>query len=280
MSTEEDLYNFEELYSQISKRAAALESVIKQKEADLSNYPKDLPKGTLRIVMNGKNHTRQQFFWLGTSGGKCGKYIKKAGITTAQVKELVQREYDEKLLKASKKEYCYLKKGKKFSLKNPLVAVYDSMGIQKQKWLNPIILNDSKYAEKWKKEKSPANYKTDNKIFVTKQKEYVRSKSELLIANALYDHSIPYHYESSPNQQSLHTLPDFTVLNIRKKREYLWEHFGMMSDPGYCACAIKKIRNYEKHNIFPGQNIIYTFESSDVPLDTNTIERIIQIFLL
>lgn len=280
MSIKQDLYDSEDLYAWISKRAAALEEVIMQKEAALGRYPKDLPERRIRIILNGKKHKNEQFYWLGEGCGKSGNYIKKGELSDKIIQDLVQREYDEKSLKAAKKEYSFLKKGKKFASKNPLVAVYDSMGVQKQKRLDPVILSDSAYIKKWMDHKTSSDYRPENKLYVTKQKECVRSKSELLIANALYDHNVPYHYECSSNRQDLQALPDFTVLNVRKKKEYLWEHFGMMDNPDYCAHTMKKIRNYEKHNIFPGQSIIYTFESSELPLDTNTIESMIQIYLL
>ena len=67
--------------------------------------------------------------------------------------------------------------------------------------------------------------------------------------------------------------PDFTVLNVRTRKEMLWEHFGMMDEPEYAEKAVQKIMTYEQNNIFPGENLILTYETRKNPLNQKTIMR-------
>ena len=62
------------------------------------------------------------------------------------------------------------------------------------------------------------------------------------------------------------------------RHEYVWEHFGMMDDSIYVKNAIKKIEQYGKSGYVQGRNFIATFESKEAPLNTVTINRVIQDF--
>ena len=53
-----------------------------------------------------------------------------------------------------------------------------------------------------------------------------------------------------------------------------------MDDPGYVQDNLSKIRAYEKSGYFLGDNLILTFETKNLPLDTREIDRIIKHFLL
>lgn len=65
---------------------------------------------------------------------------------------------------------------------------------------------------------------------------------------------------------------------ITEKGEYVWEHFGMMDDSIYVKNAIKKIEQYGKSGYVQGRNFIATFESKEAPVNTVTINRVIQDF--
>ena len=53
-----------------------------------------------------------------------------------------------------------------------------------------------------------------------------------------------------------------------------------MDDPGYLQDNLAKIRAYERSGYFPGDNLILTFETKNLPLDTREIDRIINHYLL
>ena len=59
----------------------------------------------------------------------------------------------------------------------------------------------------------------------TSREERVRSKSEIIIADTLSRESIPYRYECPLHIPDVGNIyPDFTVLNVAKRKELYWEH--------------------------------------------------------
>lgn len=116
--------------------------------------------------------------------------------------------------------------------------------------------------------------------FYTNKGERVRSKSEILIANALQKHQVPYRYEFPIKLKQYGIVhPDFTVLNIRKRKEMYWEHMGMLDEEGYRDYALDKITAYEKNGIFPGDKLILTLETLKSPMNSKIIEKIIDQYL-
>ena len=107
----------------------------------------------------------------------------------------------------------------------------------------------------------------------------VRSKSELIIADTLTRLEIPYRYEFPIRLKNYTAHPDFYCLNLRTRREFAWEHFGMMDDPTYAQNAVSKIHDYQKSSYFPGKNLITTFETKNTPLSTKQIEHIAREYL-
>lgn len=134
----------------------------------------------------------------------------------------------------------------------------------------------------WNELKSEANdYYNENKIYETNQGEYVRSKSETLIANMLYEHQadILYKYEmplSIRVNGRVQTLyPDFTILNKHTGKITYLEHAGCMDNPEYANTFVKKINNYVLNGIMPGKDLIITYESAEYPLDMKVVRTII-----
>ncbi|MDY6863748.1 MAG: AAA family ATPase [Thermodesulfobacteriota bacterium] len=109
----------------------------------------------------------------------------------------------------------------------------------------------------------------EGKKIATLSKYYVRSKSEMNIANILALKEIPFEYEVPLfAKDGTMYLPDFTV--TWKGRKYYWEHVGRLDLPKYKEHWEKKKEWYEEH--FPGQ-LIVTYESDS---QTKDIECIIK----
>ena len=89
---DQNLYADEELYDWIRKRADALKKVIDQKEKDLAKYPADLLPGKIKASADGRNHTREQYFWRKDAGEKTGTYIRKTAENKKFIKMMIQRE--------------------------------------------------------------------------------------------------------------------------------------------------------------------------------------------
>ena len=74
--------------------------------------------------------------------------------------------------------------------------------------------------------------------------------------------------------------PDFTVLNRKTRKEYYWEHFGMMDDAGYVEKAVQKIETYERNLFFTGEQLLLTYETRLHPLNTGIMDNLIRKYLL
>ena len=53
-----------------------------------------------------------------------------------------------------------------------------------------------------------------------------------------------------------------------------------MDDPAYAKNAVKKLLSYSKNGIFPGENLILTFETEQTVLNTEVIECLTSRYLL
>jgi len=108
--------------------------------------------------------------------------------------------------------------------------------------------------------------------------ERLRSKSEVIIANALYMNHVPYRYECELVLGDVTLYPDFTILHPGTLEVYYWEHFGMMSQETYREKTVQKLRLYGEHQIFPFYQLITTYESESVSLDSEMIQKIIDMY--
>jgi hypothetical protein len=95
----------------------------------------------------------------------------------------------------------------------------------------------------------------------------VRSKSEVIIANMLFDRDIAFEYERplyAPDGSFY--LPDFTI--TWRGERYFWEHLGLLERDEYREKWELKRRWYEKH--FPGRLFI-TEESGNLSVDAQSV---------
>lgn len=242
------------------KRVEALERAIKTAEKDLKHFP----PGRLRISASGK---QCRYFNSTEENEKKGTYIPKSEIKT--VKALAQKDYAERFLKdavAEKDYWCkVLQKISAFGTD----TAYEKLSDKRKALVAPYILPDDKYAQLWQAADYAASpYNAENKKHPTRRGELVRSKSEVMIANVLDDLGIPYRYEQVLRLKDGRIYyPDFTLLDLRTREEVYLEHFGMLDDPQYLTRACAKIHEYEKNGIFPGVNLLTTFETSIAPLN-------------
>ena len=73
--------------------------------------------------------------------------------------------------------------------------------------------------------------------------------------------------------------PDFTFLRKRDGKEIYWEHDGRMDDPAYAEKAIRKIHSYIANGIFPGEQLIISYESFGVVISDKIIKQMIAKYL-
>ncbi|MBO4636097.1 MAG: hypothetical protein J5685_03025 [Clostridiales bacterium] len=150
--------------------------------------------------------------------------------------------------------------------------------------ITPVIMTNEDYARKWQEEKFiPKRFDPKNTTqFYTKKGERVRSKSEVIIANMLYDLGIPYKYEKPlllyDGMMVIH--PDFTILNIRTREEFYLEHAGRMDDPSYCQDLVLRLKYYQDNGIYFGEKLLFTCETEKDPLSTKDLEDFLRHFFL
>lgn len=227
------------------------------------------PDGGLRIV---HNHGSRQYY----RRGKQNDYIRKENGSL--VKALAQKEYDKKVLRALEAEKKKMKNSWAGYDFRSLVPIYENLSPDRKELVTPCILSDEDFIKEWEDKKYKRKEIGDNvpEIY-TEKGERVRSKSEKLIADKLFMMGIPYRYEYPIFLYGFGTIyPDFTLLDVARRREILFEHLGMMDNEEYCEKAIKKINTYIKYGIIPGDKLILTYETSRIPIDIRMVQTMIE----
>ena len=110
--------------------------------------------------------------------------------------------------------------------------------------------------------------------------DLVRSKSEVIIANMLYEAGIPYEYEKELSLGGDGTrIPDFTIDDAESGILYYWEHCGMMSDRHYRQRWEEKKAVYAKHDIIEGETLIVSYDHMNGSIDSMAIKALIEKYL-
>jgi hypothetical protein len=243
------------------------------------------------------------------------KYVKMSD--DEQIKRLSSNYYAKKLKAAAVKEKKQIDNCLDILSKNPEESDVDKVTQRIPEAIKDNLsyseLTNEGYARRWQEgnkvvKKRRIHDKDDYHRFKTLRGDYVGSKSEVIIADRLYVKGIPYHYEiaftpeaefdvSRPvydqfgfiagyevigfspfDQDTLH--PDFYVLNKRTRKAYFWEHLGKMDDPSYCLKNFNRFMRILDAGYIIGEDLIVTHEDSKHPLMTESIDAIIEKYLI
>ena len=262
------------LIKELKKTSVNLDKAIKTISETLETS-KDLPDLRLRI-QHHQNRTSYYLCDRNKSGN--GHYTNDVSLAS----RIAQHDYDMKVQNCLEHQSHALHNFLDSCDPRSIFRIYDSLSPDRKKIVRPFIVPDDTYAEIWCSQSyEPFTTEQDNAIIPTNNGEMVRSKSEKILADRFAALGIPYKYEV-PLQLSggLTIRPDFTLLNVRLRKEFYWEHFGMMDDPDYVAKALKKIERYIKTGFFPFEKLLISHETKSSPLDMKLVEYIIQRFLL
>ncbi len=236
---------------------------------------KNAPAGSLKVI---KCRGHLQFYHRKSKNDRQGTYIQKRNYTLAS--RLAQKDYNTKAAAILSKQLKSLNAALSSfneNNENDLLKLFEAYPSQLRSMITPAALSPQQFSQQWKElpYKGLPNENPMSNLF-THGGEHVRSKSELMIANALFDAHVPYRYEFPlPIKGHSDFHPDFFCLNPASGREIVWEHFGLMDDPDYAANAISKIALYAENGYIPGRNFIYTMESNSCPLSTKLVDKII-----
>lgn len=256
----------------LEARKSHLLQLKKGKEESL----KIAPEGSLRICSHGG---RTQYYHRNDPKDFNGVYIKEKDVELAQ--KLAQKDYDKKVLASIEKELNATEKYLASIKEKCVEQIYDNLHKERKKLIVPVLQPEDAYIEKWQNLKYQGKeFKDGVPEFYSSKGERVRSKSEVIIADLLSKEGIPYRYEYPIYLKGFGKVhPDFMVLNIKERKEIYWEHLGMMDDPDYSENALQKIAAYEQNGIFPGENLILTYETRKCPINQKVIKLMIQRYL-
>lgn len=256
-----------QLKEYLKSRKKYLEDTIKALDTELS-------KNTMVGSIYAKNHKNGFQYYINIDRGR--EYIKASEKKRAQ--QMVQYEYESKILRAAKEEYKKLNALIKVYENIPIEDVYEHMSKGKQVLVNPIKLTDEAYIKMWNDSQyEKLAFREGLPEYYSAKGERMRSKSEALIANLLDKMNINYKYEKPLELNRLGIVhPDFTLLDIKNRKEIYLEHLGMMDDQVYRNNAISKIRSYEKSGYYLGDRLLVTMETVNCPIDTKALEQVIE----
>ena len=219
-------------------------------------------------------HNKEGRYYWRTKNGK-SEYLgrDKGNIIIA----LTQKKYDIQALKGALKEQEILTKTLNDLNLIPKITFpknYEYVDGSDEAFIQDWCDRDNWEFQRWAI-KDSQNY--------TLKGEHVRSKSEVIIADRLNSRGIPYHYEAClplvVEDGMTDVKPDFTILNTRTMETWYWEHFGLTDDEKYRTSMKIKMESYAYNKIFPGKNLIITFEAKDYQLNSNYVNQLIDEYL-
>lgn len=127
-------------------------------------------------------------------------------------------------------------------------------------------------------------YMEEGLIHHTRKGIYVRSKSELIIADLLYSKGLEFTYERELVLGGSRRLPDFTIEDADTGETFYWEHLGMLNRASYRRKWEAKLAWYASHGILPrgtgegedpeGQ-LVVTVDGADGSISSAEIEVLV-----
>lgn len=263
----------EKVYLELLAESGQLEKLIPVLEKEIRRAP----EGSLRVSVS-KGKFPQYYVYRREEDNlhTNGKFIRKKEIKLAQ--KLAQKGYHEELLKVIKQERELLDEFLKRCKVNAIENVYEKLSKPRQALVTPVVQTQQEFLAEWKeKMQGDMNSYPIATELVTDHGEHVRSKAELILANKFFKEGIPYVYEPRielKNGRSVY--PDFALLDIRERKTYYWEHFGLMDVPEYSEKMVIKIEEYQENGYWLGENLLCTFETKENPLNSKMVDRILK----
>jgi hypothetical protein len=124
-------------------------------------------------------------------------------------------------------------------------------------------------------------YMEERMIHRTANGTLVRSKSEVIVADALYGAGVAFDYERAfLGHDGTIRLPDFTIEDAATGTTYIWEHLGLLSDPHYAQAWQRKKAWYALSGVTEegdgSATLIVTSDDSHGGIDSGTVKQRIQ----
>lgn len=289
--------------------------LLRERIAELSNVEAVLSKRLSRApagVLNVSPHRGGfQYFRVTAKTGRKGEYIPEEKMSFASA--IAQRDYDAKMRAELQKLRGVLEKCVAKYDVSVAENLYALLHPARRSLVTPLVYPDEDFVARWSAVKyAGREFDADGPVLMTARGERVRSKSEIIIADALFRRGIPYRYEfphellhagacdvdvargvgevragrcdaggsrgglRARGRKSVVVYPDFTCLNVRTRKEFVWEHFGMIDVPEYCQNMASKMEMYLMNGFCLGKNFVMTTETHDRPLNSMMVEKILE----
>ena len=256
-----------EIINDLQQQKTDLERIIKESERRL----KTAPPGSVYTMKHGRGY---QFYVREKPSDRIGTYLHTSEHEKAVA--LIQKKYDRQVIAEAQKQLKIINRFLDSYEPDVLKELYKSQSDIRKANIIPAEIPDEEYASEWQAfEYEHKGFAEDMPEHFTNRGERVRSKSEVMIADALCRAGIPYKYECPLELGGMVLHPDFTILRMGDRKEIYWEHLGMMDDPEYCENVIRRLRLYEANGIYPGSELVLSMESGSVPINLAVINRLI-----
>lgn len=259
----------------LQERLSEVESLLQVADKRLKSY-RNLEEGTLRVT---ESHGCPQYHFR-KKGSDNEQYI--PAYEKDRIALLAQRDYDEKAYKALQDMQKRIIKFIRGFDDDSIEHIYERMCNGRKRFVNPIVPTKEMFIERWmEKHNGGENTYGEATEFKTIRGEYVRSKSEKILADYFYTNHLPYQYEPRFELDDYRNkYPDFVLLNVRKRKTIYWEHLGRVGELDYATRNFAKLMDYEKNGLIIGDNLIVTMETLERPLDITIVEEKVRLFLL
>ena len=264
---------------------------ILKKYEELASYYKSVlsfaPHGKLYLQINP--HGSNQLIHYRREGN--ASIRRGVNTDTEMLKSLAQKEFAEKALKIIENNIASLRDAMEaqipFDTDDILKSMNKAYSLLPEEYFfdrKSLIITErvdddlaariKKHEEWWKKPYKEYWGYPEHKTRTTSRGEKVRSISEMLIAEALYKYSIPFHYEEELKVDGKTYAPDFTFEGADYSKFYL-DYFGMMDNEKYAKRNFLKLDDYYDIGLIPGNNLIVAFDCTGI-MNASVIEGIIK----
>ena len=263
----------QEIIKTMAARKQYLIGICEQKREALSKAPEN----RIRIDCSGKNTRYCEV--------DCHNHVLQY-LTEEQVdlaKTLAQKSYDQKVLRSVRQELAAIERMMRGYPAVTAEEIYDQLRSERQALITPVIETKEEMIRRWRAQEFKTNPKpVGDTGLETDRGEIVRTRAEYIIANDVNQSGAEYHYEQALYLKGWGTVyPDFTILNVRTRKVYFWEHLGKTNDPAYVQKNIRKVEAYVKNGYYPGEKLILSSETVDpetgeIRIDVKLIKQLVQ----
>lgn len=235
----------------------------------------DYPRGHLAIRKRKKSSS---YYWEVDEKRRNARHNKQINISKDRemVLKLTDKTLQKEIYKNCKSNLTYLER---LSENYKAIDVDATAMMLNPKYQDVLAKRKKQMLENWLVTPySKCPYDSRYHTHETDYGEFVRSKSEQILANALYAYGIPFHYEEEfvyKEGEGNKIFADFTI-RLPDGRYIIWEHLGLLSNEKYCRDNVRKLNLYQVNGLVIGDNLILTMDDNKNNFSSGIINKVIK----